>query len=138
MPCIPLHPLLDVVQCIYIEGRWTPSQLSIDALHTTTPTARSRPPSQSSTDVLYTTTPTARCSTMHIYRNQMDSQSINHRCLAYCYTHCQIYTPPGNQAQMPCIPLHPLLDIVQCIYIEGTWTPKSIKYRCLAYCYTHC
>ena len=52
MPCIPLHPLLDIVQGIYIEGRWTPSQSSTDALHTGTPTAR--------------------FSTMHIYRRQMD------------------------------------------------------------------
>ena len=75
---------------IYIEGRGTPSQLSIDALHTTTPTARSSPPSQLSTDALHTTTPTARYSTMHIYRRQMDPQSIEHRCLAYNYTHCEI------------------------------------------------
>ena len=45
-------------------------------------------PSQSSTDALHTTTPTARSSTMHIYRRQMNPQSIKHRCLAYCYTHC--------------------------------------------------
>ena len=54
-----------------------PGQLSIDALHTATPTARSStihiyrrqidPPSQSSIDALHTTTPTARSSTMHIY-----------------------------------------------------------------------
>ena len=67
MPCILLHPLQDLVQCIYIEGRWTPSQFSIDALHTTTPTARCRPPSQFSTDALHTATPTARSNTMHIY-----------------------------------------------------------------------
>ena len=90
MPCILLHPLLDIVQCIYIEGRWTPhSQLSIDALHTATPTAR--------------------CSTMHIYRRQMDTHS-------------------ANRAQMHCILLHPLLDLVQCIYIEGRWTPQSITH----------
>ena len=51
---------------IYISGRWTP-HLSIDALHTATPTARSR--------------------TMHIYSRQMDPPwSIDHRCLEYCYT----------------------------------------------------
>ena len=82
MPFIPLHPLLDLVQCIYIDGRWTPSQLSIDDLHTGTPTARSStmhiyrrqidPPSQLIIDALHTGTPTARSSTMHIYRRQMD------------------------------------------------------------------
>ena len=99
MPCIPLHPLLDLGQCIYIEGRWiNPSHLSIDDLHNTTPTARSR--------------------TVHIYRRQMD--------------------PPVNWAQMPCILLHPLLDPGQCLYIEGRWTPQSIKHRCLEYHYTSC
>ena len=117
MPCIPLHPLVDLVQCIYIGGRWTP-------------------------------------------------QSIKHRCLAYLYTHWQIQynayiqkadgppsqsnidalhtsTPTGrsstmhiyrrqmdhqvNQVQMPCTPLHLLLAL----------DPQSIKHRCLAYCYTH-
>ena len=68
-----VHPLLDLVQCTYIEGRWNPpSQLIIDALHTATPSARSIPPRHSSTDALHTTTPTARYSTMHIYRRQMD------------------------------------------------------------------
>ena len=118
MAFIQLHPLLDLVQCIYIEGRWTP-------------------------------------------------QSIEHKCLACCYTHCQIQyyayiqkadgplsqlsidalhtttptagsRPPVYQASMPCILLHPLLDIVQCIYIEGRWTPQSTEHRCLAYHYTHC
>ena len=56
IPCILLHPLLDIVQCIYIEGRWTP------------------PVNQA-----WTATPTARYSTMHIYRRQMDAQSIEHR-----------------------------------------------------------
>ena len=70
MPCILLFPLLDLVQCIYIEGRWIPSQSSIDALHITTPTARystmhiyrrqTDPPSQLSTDTLHTTTLTGR------------------------------------------------------------------------------
>ena len=31
--------------------------------------------------------------------------------------------PQSSQAHMPCIPLHPLLDLGQCIYIEGRWTP---------------
>ena len=82
MLCILLHPLLDIVQCIYIEGRWVPSQLSIDALHTATPTARyitmhiyrgaDGSPSQSSTDALDTVTCTDRSSTIPIYRRQMD------------------------------------------------------------------
>ena len=62
------------------------------------------PPSQLSTDALHTATPTARSRTMHIYRRQMD--------------------PPVNPAQMPSILLHPLLDLGQCIYIEGSWTPQ--------------
>ena len=94
------HTLLDIVQCIYMEGRWMPSQLSIDDLHTATPTARystmhiyrrqMNPPGQLSRDALHTATPIARYNTMHIYRRQMDHQIIEHRCLAYCYTHCQI------------------------------------------------
>ena len=36
-------PLLDLVLCIYIDGIWTLSQSRIDALHTATATARSRP-----------------------------------------------------------------------------------------------
>ena len=147
MPCIPLHPLLDIVQCIYIEGRCTPSQSSIDALHTTTPTARSRTmhtyrrqmdppvnwaqmpyiplhllldivqclyiedrwtPQSIDTDALHTTTHTARCSTMHIYRRQMDL--------------------PVNWAEIPCIPLHPLLDL----------DPLPTDHRCLPYHYIQC
>ena len=69
MPCIPLHPLLNLGQCIYIEDRWTPSQLSIDALNTITLYVAL--PGQSSTDALHTATPTARFQTMHIYRRQM-------------------------------------------------------------------
>ena len=49
-----------------------PSQSRIDALHTTTPTAISKPASQSSTEALHTATPTAKSSTMHIYRMQME------------------------------------------------------------------
>ena len=54
-----------------------PSQLSRDALHTATSTARfstihiyrrqMTPPTQLSIDALHTATPTARSSTMHIY-----------------------------------------------------------------------
>ena len=93
-----------------------PNHSSIYVLHTATPTALNTPqsiehrcteyhytkyisiaqcnpalvlPSQLSTDALHTATPTARSG------------------------------PPVNQAQMPCILLHPLLDLGQCIYIEG-------------------
>ena len=91
----PLHQLL------YLD---TSSQLSIDALHTTTPTVKSStmhiyrrqidypfnlalkiyillqqllyldPSSQLSIDALHTTTPTVGSSTMHIYGRQMDHQ----------------------------------------------------------------
>ena len=53
-------------QCIYPWQMDPPSQSNIDALHTITPTARSR--------------------TMHLYRRQMDPPSIKHRCIEYCYT----------------------------------------------------
>ena len=121
MPCIPLHPLLDLVQCIYIEGRWTPNQLSTDALHTATPTARSstmhiysrqmNPPGQLSIDALYTTTTTARSSTMHICRRQMDPHSQLSIDALYTITPTGRSRSPVNQAQMPCIPIHPLVDL---------------------------
>ena len=112
MPSIPLHPLLDLGQCIYIEERWPPSQSSIDTLHTATPTARSR--------------------TMHIYLRQMDLpvqssmdalNTATPNILAY---HNAIWhrSSPVNRAQMSCILLQPLLDLVQCMYIEGRWTPQ--------------
>ena len=42
-------------------------------------------------------------------------QSIEHRGLAYCYTaYIYIYA----------VLLHPMLDLGQCIYIEGRWTPQ--------------
>ena len=98
--CIPSHLQLELLQCIFIEDRWITHQSSIDALHTVKPTARS--------------------STMHIYiyRRHMDPQSIEHRCFAYHYTHCLVLlqslyievqmVPPVKQAEMPCMPLHPL------------------------------
>ena len=58
-------------QCIYIEGRWTPSQLSTDSLHTTKTNAISRPSNQLITDALHFTSPIPRSGTMHIYRRQM-------------------------------------------------------------------
>ena len=88
MPCILLHPLLDLVQCIYIEGRWTPSQLSIDALHTTTPTARSRPPVYQAympCILLHPLLDIVQCIYM---AGRWTPQSIEHKCLAYHYTHC--------------------------------------------------
>ena len=114
-------------QCRYKPKSDVPHQLSIDVLHTTTPTVRSR--------------------TMHIYSRQMDTphQSMEHRCLCLLLhplldpgqcIYIEVDGPPVNWAQMPCIPLHPLLDLGQCIYKEGRWTPWSIKYRCLAYCCT--
>ena len=84
------------------------------------------PPSKLSTEALHTTTPSARSGTMHIYRREMDlpSQSSTE---AFHTTTLPIYRdrkikemdPPVNQSQRPCIPLHPLRDLVQCIYIEG-------------------
>ena len=80
-----------------------PSHLSIDALNIIT--LHVALPSQSRIDTLHTTKPSARSRTMHIYRMQLD--------------------PHVNQGQMPYILLHPLLDLGQCIYIEGRWTPIS-------------
>ena len=111
---------------IYKKQMDPPSQSSIDALHTNTPTTRSGtmdqmlyillhqlvlqdPSIQPNTDDLYTTTPTARSNTMHIYRRKMDSPQI-------------------NQTQMHCTPLHTLLDLANCLYIEGRWVPLSIKH----------
>ena len=78
-----------------LSGRWTPSQLSIGALNTTTPNLADGPP------------------------------SIKHRCLEYCYTKLGSWTPcqstidvlntttpnladghPVNEALMSWIPLH--------------------------------
>ena len=94
-----------------------PSQLSIDALHTATPIAISRPSSLSSIHALHTATPTARYSTMHIYRRQMDPPVIQVQMPCIPLHPLLDPDPPVNQAYMPCIPLHPLLDMVQCIYI---------------------
>ena len=74
------------------------------------------PPSQSNIDAFNTATPNIIA----------QYNAIQHR------------SSPVNRAQMPCILLHPLLHLGQCIYIEGIWTPQSIQHRCLAYCYTHC
>ena len=173
MPCIPLHPLLDLGQCIYIEGRWTPQSIKhrcIEYCYTKyISIAQCNPaqvlPSQLSTDVLHTVTLTARSRTMHIYRRQMDPQSISHRCLAYCYTHCQIQDnaylqkadgPPSQSAidALNTITLHIALLSQSSTDAQHTATltarsrtmhiygrqmaPQSIKHRCLAYCYTHC
>ena len=88
---------------IYAWQIYPPSQLSIDALNTTTPNMADLAdivhctymygrctPHQSSIDALNTTTPNladlpdmAQCTYMH---GRSTPQSIEHRCLAYHYT----------------------------------------------------
>ena len=63
---------------IYIEGRYTPCQSSTEALHTSTPTARSS---------MYVYMHIYIYIYIYIYRS---SQSIEDRCLEYHYTHCEI------------------------------------------------
>ena len=145
MTNILLHPLLDLGQCIYIEGRWTTQSIKhiYIGYHYT-----SCGPHQSFEHRCHCIPlhPLIRSRTMHVYRRQMDPpiqssidalntatpnilawhNAIQHRC------------SPVNRAQMSCILLHPLLDLVQCMYIEGRWTPQSIKHRCLEYHYTSC
>ena len=76
------------------SGRSTPppSQSSIDALNTIT--LHGSLPGQLSTDAFHTTTPTARSN------------------LGQCiYIECR-WTPQSFEHRMPCILLHPLLDLV--------------------------
>ena len=123
-----------------------PSQSSIDALNTIT--LHVALPSQLNTDALHTTTPTAWSRTMHVYIEgrwtpliwaQMPCILLHPLLDLGQYIYIEgRWTPPIIGTQMPCILLHPLLDLRQCIYIEGRWTPQSFKHRCLTYCYTHC
>ena len=191
MPCIPLHPLIDLGQCTYIKGRWTPQSSEHRCIEYCCTKyisiAQCNPaqviPSQLSTDDLHTATPTAGSRTMHTYRRQMNPQSFKHRYLAYHYTHYQIQNnayiqkADGSLSQfrrdaLNTITLHMALlsqssmdaqhtatltarSRTMHIYIEGRWNtqsikhryieyhyiscgpPQSIEHRCLAYCYTH-
>ena len=81
-------------------------------------------PSQSSIDALNTTTPNladladiAQCTYMH---GKWNPQSIEHRCLEYCYTKL------GSSSRYSTMHIY-------------TWQidpPGSIKHTCLEYCYT--
>ena len=72
------------------------------------------PPSQSSIEALHTI---RLYIYIYIYIYGPPSH-IKHRGLCITYT-LYIYRrqmdPPVNRAQRPCIPLHALLDLVQCI-----------------------
>ena len=82
---------------------WPPSQLSIDALNTATPN-------------LAYLADIAQCTYMH---GRLTPQSIEHRCLEYCYTKL------GRSRRYSTMQ-----------YMHGRSTPQSIKHRCLEYCYT--
>ena len=114
----------------------TPSQSSIDALNTTTPN-------------LADLADIGQCTYMH---GRLTPQSIEHTCLAYCYTKLgrssrystmHIYAwqidPPVNRAYMPWILLHQIARSrrysTMHIYAWQTY-PHSIEHRCLEYCYT--
>ena len=136
MPCILLHPLLDLVKCIYIEGRWTPSQLSTDALYAATPTTRSRLPSQLSTDALHTATPTARYSTMYIYRRQMKPPSQLSTDASLTATPTARYSTMHIYRRQMDPHSHSSIDALHTstptarsnamhLYIEGSWTPSQ-------------
>ena len=116
---------------------WLPSQSSIDALNTATPN-------------LADLADIAQCTYMH---GRSTPQSIEHRCLEYCYTKLgrssrystmhiyagQIY--PSSQLSIDALNtitpnLADLADIAQCTYMHGRLIPWSIKHRCLEYHYT--
>ena len=82
------------------------SQLSIDALNPATP------------NLAGLTADIAQCTYMD---GRSTLQSIEHRCLEYCYT--------ANFADLAA-------DIAQCTYMDGRSTLQSIEHRCLEYCYT--
>ena len=67
-----LHQLLDLANCLYIEGRWDPCQSNIYALHIAIQPLYLVRSIQLSIDALQTTTPTVRSNVLHIYGRQMD------------------------------------------------------------------
>ena len=126
----------------------TPSQFSIDALHTATPTARSstmhihsqadEPPSANHpADALHTAIhSTARSSTMHIYRRQMEPPSQSSIDALHIATPTARYSSnayisktDGPPSQLSIDALHTTTPTARCstiyIYIEGRWTPQS-------------
>ena len=113
------------------------SQLSIDALNTATP------------NLADLTADIAQCTYMH-WRSTL--QSIEHRCLEYCYTRLgrscsrystmHIYLWQIDPLQLSIDALNTatpnLADIAQCTYTHGRLTPPPpwIKHRCLENQYT--
>ena len=114
-----------------------PSQLSINALNTTTPN-------------LADLADIAQCTYTH---GRLTPQSIKHRCLEYCYIKLgrssrystmhiyawQIYPPSqlSIDALNTATPnLAYLVDIAQCTYTHVRLTPQSMEHRCLEYHYT--
>ena len=93
-------------QCTYTHGRLTPTlQLSIDALNTTTPNF-----AHIMADLyIYI----EQCTYTH---GRLTPQSVEHRCLEYCYT-------------------KKVSHIAQCKYNKGRCTPP-VDHRCMKYCYT--
>ena len=51
--------------------------------------------------------------------NQSIIDALNNITLHILHIYIEGRDPPVNQAQRLCILLHLLLDLVQCIYIEG-------------------
>ena len=109
-----------------------PSQLSIDALNTTTPN-------------LADVADIAQCRYMH---GRSTPQSIKHRCPEYCYTKLgrssryntihiytwQIYPQPPSQLSIDALNtatpnLAYLADIAQCTYMHGRLTAQSVEQR---------
>ena len=128
MPWIMVHQTWQIypqsIKCRCLEyhytklgrstGRSTPNQLSIDALNTLADLH------QSSIDAL----------ALQIY-----PQSIEHRCLEYCYTP----NLANLLADLPDLPPNPInLAEMPWILQHQTWQiyPQSIKHRCFEYHYT--
>ena len=140
MPCIPLYLLIDLKQCINIEGRWiSPNLLS--------------------TGTLYTNAHTARSSKLHIYKRKMDcpsQSSIYALCIArklLCLDSSiqlsidalHTTTPTARSNKMHIYRRQMDLPSQSSIDALHTTTPtarcrslQSIKHRCLAYHYTNC
>ena len=130
-----LADLADIAQCTYMHGRLTPQSIKHRWLeYHYTKLGRSSTmhkyawqiylPSQSSIDALNTATlnlaglaDIAQCTYMH---GRSTPQSIEHRCLEYCYTKL------GKSSRYST--MH--------IYTWQIYPPQSIEHRCLEYCYT--
>ena len=68
---------------------------------------------------------------------QIDPQSIKHRCLEYHYTKLGRSSRYSIDALNTTTPnWADLTDIAQCTYMHGRYTPQSTEHRCLEYHYT--